>query len=221
MNIFKYRNLSIYVSTIIIVALFSVQSILAEDKDFLYQKGVKLISEKQYEAARLVLRQYIQSDTLNANVFFDLGYCDECRGKYNDAMISYLNCLNLSKLYCLDSSVLRLNMANCLVHLKQFKEADFNYKRALEIDPKYNLARFNQARLYLFLNNYKAALDSFSQCQFDGYTNEWLGYFQAFCLYKLNRRDLALDKLKSLNNTGNNDVALYCQRLLNQVNVSF
>ncbi len=202
----------------ILITLMMAFPVMAQDKTSLYDQACSLINLKQYDTAKTVLRQYLLLDTLNANAYFALGFCDECRGKYHDALISYLNCLNLAKINCLDSSELRLNMGNCLFQLKNFPQARYNYERALDISPECNLARFNKARLDLFNNDYKSAYDNFCKCEQSQFNNEWLGYFEALCLFKLGFRQEANHKLLALNVNHNHELSAFSTKLLNIIN---
>lgn len=116
----------------------------------LIKQATDMISGGQLDAAIALLQKSMEYRKVDPTPQFLLGLIYDQKGNIQAALTNYTQSVQKAASLGMDSSQLRINLANTLVKLNYLKEAEFDYKRAIEIDDKNEVAHLNYGRLLLF-----------------------------------------------------------------------
>lgn len=114
------------------------------------KQATDMISGGQLDAAIALLQKSMEYRKVDPTPQFLLGLIYDQKGNIQAALTNYTQSVQKATSLGMDSSQLRINLANTLVKLNYLKEAEFDYKRAIEIDDKNEVAHLNYGRLLLF-----------------------------------------------------------------------
>ncbi len=116
----------------------------------LIRQATQLISAGQLDAAVGLLQKSMDYRRVDPTPQFLLGLIYDQTGNTQAALSNYTLSVKKATALGMDSSQLRINLGNTLVKLNYLKEAEFDYRRAIEIDDKNDVAHLNLGRLLLF-----------------------------------------------------------------------
>lgn len=136
----------------------------------------------------------------NLSVYFYRGLAYDESGDPSKAYDDYALSLRKAKSIGMDSSELRVNLGNSLTKLGFYKEALYDYQRALEIDPKNGAAHLYLGRALLQKGDYKEALKNFRRCDELGFTHPSLPILKALALSSIGETQEAKNELNSMLN---------------------
>jgi|GEM_PF-4965808 Flp pilus assembly protein TadD len=123
----------------------------------LIRQATDLISGGQLDPAIGLLQKSMEYRKIDPTPQFLLGLINDQKGNTQLALTNYSAAVKKATSLGMDSSQLRINLGNTLVKLNYLKEAEFDYKRAIEIDDKNEIAHLNYGRLLLFKGDYSGA----------------------------------------------------------------
>jgi tetratricopeptide (TPR) repeat protein len=126
--------------------------------------GRAWLSQKRFDEARNCFERYAQRFGNDPLVYFMLGTLADESGDFAKAVPLYAKSLAIAKSRVLDSEELRINLGNSLLKLNYFDEAIFDYKRAIEINDKSQLAHLNLSKALLLKGKYAEALSELNRC---------------------------------------------------------
>jgi len=96
----------------------------------------------------------------------------------------------------MDSAELRIDLGNTLCKLNYFKEAIFDYKRALVVDPTLGIAHICLARAYVETRDWQAATRELDFCAAHSISAPELTYLRALALSAQGAKDEALQQIE-------------------------
>lgn len=123
----------------------------------LIRQATDLISSGQMDPAIGLLQKSMEYRRVDPTPQFLLGLIYDQKGNPQLALTNYSASVKKATALGMDSSQLRINLGNTLVKLNFLKEAEFDYKRAIEIDDKNEIAHLNYGRLLLFKGDYSGS----------------------------------------------------------------
>lgn len=123
----------------------------------LIRQATDLISSGQMDPAIGLLQKSMEYRRVDPTPQFLLGLIYDQKGNPQLALSNYSASVKKATALGMDSSQLRINLGNTLVKLNFLKEAEFDYKRAIEIDDKNEIAHLNYGRLLLFKGDYSGS----------------------------------------------------------------
>lgn len=105
-----------------------------------YAKGGYYQNHKKYEQAKYCYRKIIEYDTVFFDAFYNQGFIQLNFDKNNDSAVFFFK-----KATLIDSLSARAfnNLGLSLEYVGEIEKAKWNYEKALEIDPDYDLAKKN------------------------------------------------------------------------------
>jgi len=143
-------------------------------------------------------QKYVKLKPEDPRGYFWLGMALDELGDLKGALSAYTDSLEQGKKLGMDSEELRVNLGNTLMKLNYLKEATFDYKRALEINPKNAIAHMNLGRALIESNEYQAAYLQFKAVSDLGVTSPELSYFKAQALKGMGKKEEARRQLQSV-----------------------
>lgn len=159
--------------------------------------GQQLLSNNDWNNAMLAFRSAQKMQPLDSRPYFWIGYCLENTGDLKGAVKAYADCLNTAKMHGMDSAELRIDLGNTLCKLNYFKEAIFDYRRALIIDPSLTIAHLGLARAYIETRNWQSALQELDVCRKQSLQPPELPYLRALALAGAGARQDAARELEA------------------------
>ncbi len=123
----------------------------------LIRQATDMIAVGQLDSAIGLLQKSLGYRKVDPTPQFLLGLIYDQKGDSQAALTNYTLSVKKATSLGMDSSQLRINLANTLVKLNYLKEAEFDYKRAIVIDDKNEVAHLNYGRLLLFRGDYSGA----------------------------------------------------------------
>lgn len=167
-------------------ALAQVQeAVESADYDQLLKDGRFLLTQKHFSEAALCFRKYAHRYSNDPLVYFFLGTLADELGQLEKAVTLYARSLTLAKSQGLDSEELRINLGNTLLKLNYYKEAIFDYKRAIEINDRNQVAHLNLCKVLLLKGDYAEALNELNRLTELGLQEPSLPLLRALALKNL------------------------------------
>lgn len=160
-------------------------------------QGRQLLINNDYVKALSAFRAAQKLQPIDARPYFWIGYCLERTNDLNGAVKAYADCLDAAKLHAMDSAELRIDLGNTLCRLNYFKEAVYDYRRALAIDPSLTVAHLCLARVYIETKDYNGALQELDFCISHSFPAPEIGFLKALALQGTGSRVEALAQLRS------------------------
>jgi len=118
------------------------------------RQATQMITNGQLDPAIDLLQKSMQLRKIDPTPQFLLGLIYDQKGNLQAALSNYTLSVKKATALGMDSSQLRINLGNTLLKLNFLKEAEFDYKRAIEIDDANEIAHLNYGRLLLFKADY-------------------------------------------------------------------
>jgi tetratricopeptide (TPR) repeat protein len=139
----------------------------------------------QFEQAQSCFNNYIQLHPQDPTGYFWLGRAAQQNGQSEQAARYYAHSETLAKQLGMDSDQLRVNLGNTLLKLNYFKEAIYDYERAIRINDKNIFAHFNLGKALLLTGQSNRALSEISKASELGYTDPSASLMRALALKNL------------------------------------
>jgi tetratricopeptide (TPR) repeat protein len=155
------------------------------DLAHLISRGSELSGQGHYAEAEALFKEFICIHPNDPTGFFWLGKVADETGRSQDAFHDYVESLSRAKAIGMDSEELRLNLGNTLLKLGYFKEATYDFQRAIDINSKNADAHFNLAKLFLVTGQDTKALAELDSCANLGLNNSHVTLFRAWAHKRL------------------------------------
>lgn len=172
----------------------------------LIKQATDMITGGQLDSAIALLQKSMEYRKIDPTPQFLLGLIYDQKGNPQMALNNYTWSVKKATSLGMDSSQLRINLANTLVKLNYWKEAEFDYRRAIEIDDKNEIAHLNYGRLLLFKGDFPSAFRQLQRAHELMATDPNLPLYEALALKGLgnleeSRQQLQefLDRAKGIN----------------------
>ena len=172
----------------------------------LIRQATQIISNGQLDQAITLLQKSMEYRRVDPTPQFLLGLIYDQKGSLQAALSNYSMSVKKATALGMDSSQLRINLGNTLFKLNYMKEAEFDYKRAIEIDDKNEIAHLNYGRLLLFKADYAGSFKELQRAHELMATDPYLPLYEALALKGLgnvegSRQQLQvfLDRAKGIN----------------------
>lgn len=164
----------------------------------LIRKGVQLIDAGRFQDALDLFQDYCHSRPLDPCGHFWKGVCFDEMGNCAGAVQSFRDAAARAEVTGMDSAEIRTNLGNMLLKQNDPDQAVESYKKALEVDPLFGLARLNLGRALLARNDFQGALSAFDRCEEIHYAPRQLFYYRACALKGAGRKDEAESVMRRL-----------------------
>jgi tetratricopeptide (TPR) repeat protein len=161
------------------------------DQSCLISRGAEQIAQGHFAAAEALFKEFTRIHPQDPTGYFWLGKVADETGRTQDAFHSYVESLNRAKAIGMDSEELRLNLGNTLLKLGYYKEATYDFERALEINSKNGFAHYNLAKLFLVTGQDSKALSELDYCSKLGMNDPHVSLFRAWALKRLGQLEEA------------------------------
>lgn len=159
--------------------------------------GRQLVAKSNFNDALQKFRTAQHIQPLDSRPYFWIGYCLEHQGDLKGAVKAYAECLDSAKMHGMDSAQLRINLGNTLCKLNYYKEAIFDYNRALVIDPSQAVAHICLLRAYVETKDWTSANREFDFCVAHSISVPELGYLRALSLAAQGAKSDALNQIQT------------------------
>jgi tetratricopeptide (TPR) repeat protein len=160
-------------------------------------RGRQSVTNNDIPGALSSFRAAQRFQPTDARPYFWIGFCLERSGDLNGAVKAYADCIDAAKLHGMDSAELRIDLGNTLCRLNYFKEAIYDYKRALSVDPSLTVAHMCLARAYIETKDWPGAMRELDFCATHAMSMPEAGYLRALALAGLGARTDALKQIQS------------------------
>jgi tetratricopeptide (TPR) repeat protein len=157
--------------------------------------GRQLLAQRRFAEAQEQFSRYVNSYPADPRGFFWLGIAQDEAGDPAGALKMYSRSLDDAKDIGMDSAELRTNLGNTLLKLHYIKEATYDFKRALEIDPTEIRAHLGLAQTDLLSGQAQEALNQLQTCSDQGFTDPSMPFLKAKALVGLGRGGEAGEQL--------------------------
>jgi len=158
-------------------------------------RGRQLLKDGQTAAALTSFNDFIRLRPRDMSGYFWQGLALDQSGLPGKAIWSYSNSLDLAMQNGMDSAELRLNIGNTLTKLNKLDDAIFNYRRAIEIDPKLARAHFNLGRALIAKGEAGAAYDELERSAQLNLQDSTLSYYRGLALQAMGKTAAAREQL--------------------------
>ncbi|HEY9719074.1 MAG TPA: tetratricopeptide repeat protein, partial [Trichormus sp.] len=158
--------------------------------------GRQLLAQRRFAEAQAQFSRYVNSYPADPRGFFWLGVAQDEAGDPAGALKMYSRSLDDAKDLGMDSAELRTNLGNTLLKLNYIKEATYDFKRALEIDPTAIRAHLGLAQTALQTGLMQDALAQLQTCSEQGFTDPVMPFLKAKALLGLRRGNEAREQLQ-------------------------
>ena len=155
------------------------------DLGHLVSRGADLVAQGRYSEAEPLFKEFVRLHPNDPTGFYWLGKVADETGRAQDAFHNYVESLNRAKANGMDSDELRLNLGNTLLKLGYYKEATYDFQRAIEINNKSVNAHFNLAKLYLVTGQDTKALQELNDCSSLGTNDSHVTLLRAWAFKRL------------------------------------
>jgi len=155
------------------------------DLGHLIGRGAEMVGQGRLPEAEPLFKEFVRLHPNDPTGFFWLGKIADETGRTQDAFHYYVESLNRAKAIGMDSEELRLNLGNTLLKLGYYKEATYDFERAIEIDNKSVTAHLNLAKLFLVTGQDAKALEELNDCSSLGMNDSHVTLFRAWALKRL------------------------------------
>jgi tetratricopeptide (TPR) repeat protein len=164
-------------------------------------RGKQSLTNNDIPGALSSFRAAQRFQPTDARPYFWIGFCLERSGDLNGAVKAYADCIDAAKLHGMDSAELRIDLGNTLCRLNYFKEAIYDYRRALTIDPSLTVAHMCLARACIETKDWTGAMRELDFCAAHAISVPEAGYLRALALTGLGSRPDALKQIQSFLNS--------------------
>jgi tetratricopeptide (TPR) repeat protein len=155
------------------------------DLGHLIGRGAEMAGQGRLAEAEPLFKEFVRLHPNDPTGYFWLGKIADETGRTQDAFHYYVESLNRAKAIGMDSEELRLNLGNTLLKLGYYKEATYDFERAIDIDNKSVTAHLNLAKLFLVTGQDAKALEELNDCSSLGMNDSHVVLFRAWALKRL------------------------------------
>lgn len=159
-------------------------------------KGREALDAGNTPLALQMFQEVARMKPLDPNPTYWIGVIHEKTENWQSAVETYAQAIKQCTALGMDSAQVRINLGNVLSRMKYIKEAEYDYRRALEIDEKNQAAHLNLGRLLLSKGEHQQAFDQFRRCSELGVTDPALPLYSALALYGLGKKTDAQSQLE-------------------------
>jgi tetratricopeptide (TPR) repeat protein len=160
-------------------------------------RGRQQVAKNDLIGALQTFRAAQRIQPIDSRPYFWIGYCLEQTGDFSGAVKAYADCLDSAKMHGMDSAELRIDLGNTLCKLNYYKEAIFDYKRALVIDPSLTIAHICLLRAYVDTKDWQACNREFDYCASHSISVPEIAYLRALALSGQGARAEALTQIQT------------------------
>jgi len=132
----------------------------------------------------------------DARPYFWLAICEDEMGQPELALDAYYKCVAAAKDHHMDSAEMRIDLGNLLSRMKYYQESVFDYRRAIEIDPRITIAHLFLARALIELGSWSQSLEELKACTTFGLNEPSIPFLKALCLKEMGDYPAALKELE-------------------------
>lgn len=161
----------------------------------LLQKGKEALDQGNVPLALQIFQEVARFKTLDPNPTFWMGVIYERNGNLSSALEMYAKAVKQCSNLGMDCAELRVNLGNVLSRQNYLKEAEYDYRRAIDIDDRNHAAHLNLARLLLFKGEYQAAFDELKRLNELSITDPMVPLYASLALKGLGKLDDARGQL--------------------------
>ncbi|MBC8000738.1 MAG: tetratricopeptide repeat protein [Leptolyngbya sp.] len=162
----------------------------------LIQQATALLKSGQLDSAIPILQRASVLRYVDPTSHFYLGLVYDQKGMSQMALENYTLAIKRANALGMDSAQLRINLGNTLCKLNFLKEAEFDYKRAIEIDDKNDVAHLNLGRVLLFKGDNQGAFRELSRASALMATDPNLPLYQALALKGMGNNEECKNQLQ-------------------------
>jgi Tfp pilus assembly protein PilF len=163
----KGQNLNFAIPSDKIIALketsqtpiFNALAVDLNDAQLFYQKGLKELWQENWSAALTCFQKVIGKNPQDSNTWFQVGYCYDKLGRYQDAMESYKQAIRINP----DYADAYYNLGIVYGNLGRYQDEMESYKQAIRIKPDLADVHYNLGIAYINLRRYQDAIESYKQ----------------------------------------------------------
>jgi tetratricopeptide (TPR) repeat protein len=148
----------------------------------------RVLAQGELANAIQLLKDFCIKYPNNADGHFWLAFADKQANDLPAAFDEYARCLDSAKNDGMDSAEMRNNLGNLLVQVdatQYGKQAEYNFQRAIEIDPDLSRAHENLGRLLLMQGRYPEALRELNTSKLSEHTTGRLCLLRALAYMAL------------------------------------
>lgn len=127
-------------------------------------QGRQALGVHDIHRALLFFQTAKQIQPADARPYFWIGVCLDQMGDANSAVKAYADSIAAAKEHGMDSAELRIDLGNALSKLNYYKEAIYDYQRAVQIDPDLKIAHLFLARALIEKGEWTQALSELDLC---------------------------------------------------------
>jgi protein O-GlcNAc transferase len=120
--------------------------------------GRRSLDQRDFSRAEQYFDTYIHCYPADPRGYFWMAVALQSAGDDKAALKSYLQSLEEAKAISMDSAELRHNLGSIMLKLNYVKEATYDFRRAIEIDPSLDAAHIGLAEALLAAGHYDGAL---------------------------------------------------------------
>lgn len=158
------------------------------DIEDMNKKALTLINQNNFTEALNVLKEALELDELDDTTWNNISVCYEAIGEYQLALEAAQVAVNNGE----EKAAEYANLGNAYFDLDQIEEAQFSFKKALEIDEEYFYALFGMGMYYNEIQDHETALGYFEDLYENNPMNVEVVKMIAFSNYKLGKIDASI-----------------------------
>ena len=125
----------------------------------LFYTGLSFLWAKDYEKALSYFEKAVEKNPKNADVWFNIGYCDAVLRQYTEAIGAYKQAIRIKP----NDVDAHYNLGMIYDHLGRYTEAIEEFKKAIRIKPDYADAHYNLGLVYGQLGRYPEAIEEYKE----------------------------------------------------------
>lgn len=171
--------------TILLICVLASPAWAAEADEAAYQltlQGRQARAAGNLPLALSIFQRALTIMPTDTRAYFWVAVCQDEMGHPQDALETYERCIGSAKEHGMDSAEMRIDLGNLLCRMRFYKQAVFDYKRALEIDPRMIIAHLYLARALIELGYWSQAMLELNACTILGVSDPSISFLKALCL---------------------------------------
>jgi tetratricopeptide (TPR) repeat protein len=166
-------------------------------------KGVNFFLNEDFENAELQYKAALEEDKDNATALNNLGLLYHQKGEYKQAAEYFKKAISIKS-----KDTYYLNLANSLVYLKDYNEAEVAYKKSLDINPENVNTKISLAKFYESIDRINDAIRYWEDLV-DSYDNESFDIELVKKYMALAKYEKAISLLYNVSSKGENALVYY------------
>jgi tetratricopeptide (TPR) repeat protein len=142
----------------------------------------------------------------DARPYFWIAVCEDEMGQPQLALDAYEQCIAAAKTHDMDCAEMRVDLGNLLCRMKYYKQAIFDYRRAITIDPRVTIAHLYLARALIELGNWSQSLAELDTCTMLNLSEPSIPFLKALCLKETGKYSFALKEIETFYSTSSDAI---------------